>query len=126
MPSENMLLSSLPRERDRLSEFLDTVEVGFEEVLIEPNQRIDYIWFPNDAVLSTLHVLRNGASVEAGVIGLEGMVGLAVWLHQRCTPTRTLVQVPGTSVRMRTADFVLEVLETQSPLNILIARYIHG
>jgi len=127
MLPENMLLRSLPeRERDRLLEFMEHIEVELEDELIAPGEPIEFVYFPNDAVTSTLQLLRNGDTVESGLMGLEGMVGIQAWLHQRTTPTRTIVQVPGSALRMPIADFRREVMQTTSPLNVLIARYIHG
>lgn len=125
--AENMLLRSLPQhEQDRLRPFLENIESDLGEVLIEPNAPIEFVWFPHDMVTSTLQLLRDGQTVESGLMGLEGIVGLQIWLRQRTTPSRTLIQVPGTAKRMTSRDFIREVLNTDSPLNDLIAAYVHG
>jgi CRP-like cAMP-binding protein len=128
MPSENMLLASLPaKERKRLDPYLEPVELKEAQVLIEEDQPIQYVWFPHDAVTSTLQVLKNGDAVEAGLMGLEGMVGIQLWLRVPSTPSKTLVQVPGHGLRMGAKDFIKQVMNIpESPLNSLIARYIHG
>jgi len=124
----NLLLAHLPPpERSRLDPYLEAVELGMGELMIEEDQPIQYVWFPNDAVTSTLQLMSDGDAVEAGLMGLEGMVGIQLWLGVKTTPSRTLVQVPGTAMRMRSQDFVREVVNRpQSPLNGLIARYTHG
>jgi CRP-like cAMP-binding protein len=128
MPSENMLLASLPaRERKRLEPYLERVELKETQVLIEPDQPIQYVWFPYDAVTSTLQILKNGDAVEAGLMGLEGMVGIQLWLRVPSTPSQTLVQVPGYGLRMQAKHFIRQVMNVpESPLNPLIARYVHG
>ena len=126
-PILNLMLNTLePDERYRLSPFLTRVELQQDQVLIEPEQPIRYVWFPNDAVTSTLQMLTDGSSIESGLMGLEGMVGIQLWLRQRTTPQLTLIQVPGSGLRMDADVFVREVIQTGSPLNDLIASYTHG
>jgi CRP-like cAMP-binding protein len=124
---DNMLLAALPRaERKRLDNFLHRATVDQDKILISPNEPIQDMWFPIDAITSTLQTLQNGMSVESGLMGLEGVVGIQFWLHAETTPTRTVIQVPGTALRMSTKDFKREVMDTESPLNLLIAKYVHG
>ena len=127
MREENLLLASLPdAERERLSPYLQMRGLEFQEVLIEPNKEITQIFFPYDAVTSTIQEMSDGDAVETGLMGLEGFVGVQLWLHARTTPTRTLVQVPGRAHIMRAADFIRHVRDTDSPLNELCAKYVHA
>lgn len=98
---ENLLLASLPREeRERLDPFLEWAEVEVEEVLIEPDAPFRQVFFPFDAVTSTLQELGDGSTIETGLIGVEGMIGIQLWLRMPSTPTRTIVQVAGRGHRM--------------------------
>jgi CRP-like cAMP-binding protein len=125
---ENLLLASLPHEeRERLDPFLEWTEVEFEETLIEPNEPFTQVFFPFDAITSTLQEMSDGSSIETGLMGVEGMIGIQFWLRMPSTPTRTFVQVPGRGHRMKAADFLREVMERpESQLNTLVARYTHG
>jgi len=90
--AENLLLAALPKEeRKRLDPFLRWDEVELGEVWIEPNEPIRQILFPYDAVTSTIQVLQDGSSVETGLMGIEGVIGIQLWLRSRTTPTRTRV-----------------------------------
>lgn len=127
LTTRNLLLNALPEaEKNRLAPFLTTVELRQEQTLIAPDEPIRYVWFPNDAVTSTLQHLSDGSSIESGLMGLEGMVGLQFWLRQRTTPQLTVVQVQGTAERMETPVFEREVMRKTSPLNDLVASYTHG
>ena len=127
MREENLLLASLPAaERERLSPYLQQTVLDFQQVLIEPNKPITDIYFPYDAITSTIQEMSDGDSVETGLMGVEGFVGVQLWLHSTTTPTRTLVQVPGRAHTMRATDFIRHVRDTNSPLNELCARYSHG
>ena len=59
-------------------------------------------------------------------MGVEGFVGVQLWLHAPTTTTRTLVQVPGKAHRMHVSDFIRQVRDTDSPLNELCAKYTHA
>ena len=122
---DNLLLAALPaEERERLTPFLKWTATESEESLIEPEEPITQVFFPYDAVTSTVQEMENGTSVETGLAGVEGMVGIPLWLQMPSTPTRTFIQVPGHGYRMKATDFVREVRDrTASPLNPLLARY---
>lgn len=124
----NLLLGTLPRqEHERLQPFLKHVELKSSFVLIEPNEPIKHVYFPDTFVSSTLQALNNGDTVEAGLMGVEGLVGIQLWLRERSTPSRTIVQVPGEARRMSAEDFIREVRDNPpSALNTLIARYTHA
>lgn len=127
VPTRNLILNKLdPQERQRLNAFLTPVELRLDQVLIEPDRAIRYVWFPDDAISSTLQTLADGSSIESGLVGLEGMTGIQLWLRQRTTPQLNIIQVPGTALRMDADVFMREVIRTASPLNDLIAAYTHG
>lgn len=124
---ENLLLAALPREeRSRLGPFLEPVEVKLQQLIFAPNEPITHVYFPFDFVTSTVHEMRGGESVEVGLMGVEGLVGIPVWLRQRTTPTRAIVLVPGRGLRMPAALFLREVVHKASPLNDLAAAYAHA
>jgi hypothetical protein len=125
---ENLLLASLPqKERERLDPFLEWIEVELMHVFIEPDEPIQNVFFPYDAVTSTLQELRDGSTIETGLMGVEGMIGIQLWLGVPSTPTRTIVQVQGSGQLMSAKNFIREVMERpSSPLNPLVGRYTHA
>lgn len=126
-PPENLLLAALPEaERDRLDPFLERVEMPAGQPITEPDQPIENLYFPYDAVTSTTQEMSDGTSIETGLMGIEGLAGVQVWLGQRTTPAMTFVQVPGTGHRITTEDFIREVRDKPSPLNNLIRSYVHA
>ncbi|MFN2597902.1 MAG: Crp/Fnr family transcriptional regulator [Pyrinomonadaceae bacterium] len=125
---ENLLLASLPDgERERLEPFLKWTAVEFQQVLIEPDEPIKIILFPYDCITSTIQEMEDGSSVEVGLMGVVGMVGIQLWLRVPTTPTRTLIQVAGSGHMMSAKHFKSEVMDKpSSPLNTLVARYTHA
>lgn len=127
MRDENLLLAYLPdEERKRLAPFLREIKLEFQQLLIEPNQPITGMYFPYDAITSTVQDMTDGDSVETGLMGLEGFVGVQLWLRAPTTPTRTLVQVPGRAHFMHASDFVREIRDADSPMNDYCAKYAHA
>ena len=121
-----VLASLLVAERRRLQPLLERVEIESGKVVIEPDEPFVTSISPIDLVTSTLQELSNGSSVETGLVGMEGVVGIQYWLQQETTPSRTIVQIAGTALRMTAPDFKREVMEKPSPLNRLIAGYVHA
>ena len=122
----NLLIAALPdQERRRLEGFLEPVSLTLRESMLEPGEVIRYVYFPIDLVASTVHTMTDGSTVESAIVGLDGMVGIQAWLHQKVAVTATFVQVPGHALRMRIELFQKEVMgNPSSPLNGLIADYV--
>ena len=73
---ENQLLAALPSdEYRRLAPYLERVSLSFEQVLYEEGEPIEYVYFPHQAIVSLVSTMQDGSTVEAGIVGNEGMVG---------------------------------------------------
>jgi CRP-like cAMP-binding protein len=100
------------------------VELKLKQVLTEPELPISYIYFPINAVISVVQSMSDGSSVETGIIGCEGFVGIQAWLRQEMSSVRNFVQVPGKAVRLKRRVFMKEVVDYDTPLNNMIANYV--
>jgi hypothetical protein len=126
-PDENLLLAALPKsERQRLDPFLHRVDMEAGQAITNPGEPIENLFFPYDAVTSTDFEMSDGFTIETGLMGIEGLAGVQVWLRQNTTAATTFVQVSGRAHRIGTADFIREVRDRASPLNDLIAGYVHA
>jgi CRP-like cAMP-binding protein len=125
-PSTNLLLSALPsREYNRLLPHLDHVALPFRAVLHELGQPVSHVYFPTSGMLSLLLAREGrGASMEVGVVGREGVAGLSVFLGAESEPMRSIVQVPGESLRIR-ADMFRTLVGRDSKLHDLLLRYVN-
>jgi CRP-like cAMP-binding protein len=120
----NQLLGALSQEEyERLLPLLETVYLPLKQTLYEVNEPIQYVYFPQTAVISLLTVMDNGDAVEFGTVGNEGMVGIPVLLETDQVPSRAFSQIPGLASRMRTDVFKREV-PPGSQLYSLLQRYI--
>jgi CRP-like cAMP-binding protein len=122
-PTQNKLLSALPRkEYERLVPHLEFVSLPFKRVLYEPNQLIDYVYFPNSGVISMMTITEDGETVEAATTGNEGMVGLPILLGVERVPLQVIAQIAGDALRMRSEIFKREVTP-DCLLHQLLLRY---
>jgi CRP-like cAMP-binding protein len=104
--SENQLLAALPtEERERILPHLGRVPLTLGDVVYEADERIRHVYFPTSGVVSLLCITDDGASIEAGTIGMEGMAGMPVFLGGDASPNRAVVQVAGEALRMKSEEF---------------------
>ncbi|MDQ6932411.1 MAG: Crp/Fnr family transcriptional regulator [Candidatus Eremiobacteraeota bacterium] len=91
-------------------------------VIYEVDERLQYVYFPLDSVMSMLSVMENGSAVEVGSVGREGMAGVQMVLGSDQIPGRGICQVPGRAVRMPGKRFT-ELFVNNLTFRILLQRY---
>jgi CRP-like cAMP-binding protein len=124
-PKTNRLLASLPEsELEALLPHFETVSLAHGDHVIIPDVPIEHIYFPLNALLSLVTTMEDGASVESGVIGREGMSGIPVLLNAEQTTMPTFAQVPGVALKMK-AEVIKEAYEKRGALHMLLNRYMH-
>ena len=125
-PAVNRLLETLPKkEYARLLPKLKTVNLVLGEVLYEPGAVIKYVYFPNDSIISLISELSETSWLEVGMVGNEGMAGLAVFMGVNSSSTQALVQGAGTAMRMSSAAARTEA-NRLGDLHHLLHRYSHS
>ncbi|MEO8809892.1 MAG: Crp/Fnr family transcriptional regulator [Rhodanobacter sp.] len=90
------------------------------EVLYEAGQAQPWVYFPCGAVVSLLHVIENGSSIELAMVGNEGMVGMANLLSGGAALDRAMVQSGGAAVRMRADAIRKEFMRGSSMQHVLL------
>ncbi len=92
-PDQNRLLDALPpAERQRIFPHLRLVTLPLGAVLYESGDTQRYIYFPVDAIVSLLYVLKDGASAEIAVVGKDGAIGVALFMGGATTTNRAIVR----------------------------------
>ena len=79
-----------------------------------PGEKLREVYFPEGSLVSLLVAVEPGSYVEVGMVGGEGMVGLAVALGADSAPMRALVQHPG--LALRTSVALLQAELGRSPV----------
>ncbi|MEO7658537.1 MAG: Crp/Fnr family transcriptional regulator [Pyrinomonadaceae bacterium] len=106
---KNYLLASLPKvEFERVLSKLEPSPLKLGKVLYESGSRMDYVYFPTTSIVSLLYVMENGSTAEIGVVGNDGIVGIALFMGGDTTPNRAVVQAAGEAFKMKAKDLKAE------------------
>jgi CRP-like cAMP-binding protein len=119
-----ILLSLSPEECKRLSSTLEFVRVKIHQVIHEMGETIKSGYFVNTGVMSILAVQPDGKSVEIGLIGNEGFVGLPLLVGYRSSPSRVVVQADGAAYRCD-SEKLKQILAECPELEQQLHRYAH-
>jgi CRP-like cAMP-binding protein len=126
LPVPNKLLAALPvPEYQHLLAGLEQVTLIFGESLYAPGTPIQYIYFPINCIVSLLTTVEGRRTLEIGLVGHEGMIGIPLALGIGVSHLRALVQGPGTAMRMEAGPFCAELLHSM-PLQRVLNRYTHA
>jgi len=119
----NRLLDALPsRERPRLLDRFESVDLDFGQCLLQPGDRINDVYFPRGSYISLILPQKHGASLEVGLVGNEGMWSVDVSLGADTSQLRAVVQGAGSALRMK-ANLFRQELDASAALRGLIGRY---
>jgi CRP-like cAMP-binding protein len=120
-PLNNKLLAALPRDQfDFLAPHLTTVSLPQGDVLAEPSDEFDHIYFPESGMLSLLAVLRDGKAIETATVGREGVVGAMAGLGLYRSLVRVVVQLPMTISRIPASQFRKVTAQSEAVRNMCI------
>jgi CRP-like cAMP-binding protein len=98
------------------------VDLSLHDLLQEAGQPIEHCYFPNTAMGSILNVMDDGHSVEVGLAGWEGFIGLPVIAGLRSSASRVVTQAQGTAFRI-TADDMRDAIRKCPQLIVSMLRY---
>jgi len=122
----NRVLAKIPRKAyQRLLPGLEPVVLRFGEVLYEAGDKMRYVYFPIDCLISLLTAVDKRRTLEVGMVGNEGMVGTPYILGIDVSAVRALVQGGGTAMRMTSARFRSE-FKQNLPLQHALYRYTYA
>ena len=120
---ENRLLTALPEKvHARLRPALEPVAFALGDVVYDTGGRMAHIYFPTTAVVSLIYTMENGATAEMGLVGNEGVVGIALFMGGETTPNQAVTQVAGGAFRMR-AQVLLDEFRCGGPFQLALLRY---
>ncbi len=123
-PYRNRVLAALPStEVNRLRPHLSPVTLEQEETLLDG--AAPYAYFLEDGIASVVVTLKNGNTVEVGIIGMEGVVGLPILLGSAGAPGRTFIQIAGSGLRIK-ADILKQEFERPGQLRRVLQKYMQA
>ncbi len=122
-PIRNGILAALlAAQYKHLLPRLEHVALKRGEVVYRADQEIEQVYFPEEAVVAMVDTTDDRRTVEVGIIGREGIVGINIFLGGVHTPDKAIVQLPGGAFRMKSKDLRRE-MRFGSPLQQLLLSY---
>ena len=122
----NRILAALQKQEiAALESHLVAVDFAQGDTLLNPGQSAEFAYFMEAGLTSLIVVMETGMSVEVGVVGREGFVGLPIVLGTSSMPTRTFIQIPGSGFRLK-AGILRAELERSETLRQKTNRYIQA
>ena len=121
----NRLLTALtPEEFWLLQPHLEPVPLELRQWVIEAEQPIQHVYFPENSIISILADTTEGR-IEVGLVGPEGMAGVPVVLGIDQSPYGCMVQAAGQALRITAQDLRAAIRHSPS-LHAGLLRYAHA
>ncbi|MEI9431788.1 Crp/Fnr family transcriptional regulator [Mesorhizobium sp. Cs1299R1N3] len=122
----NHILKTLaPADFALVQASLHRVILGVKTQLVSVNAPIKSVYFPEAGVASVVATMVSGHQSEVGVIGREGMTGLALALGQDRSPNQTFIQIASNGWCLA-APMLRAALAESSTLRDTVLRYAHS
>jgi len=119
----NRLLAKLePADLALLAENFTSVTLERRYPLELPNRKIEHVYFIEHGIASVVAAGDSGREIEVGLIGCEGLSGLAVILGNDRSPHSTYMQVGGSGQRISLQAFC-DVMDRSAELRAILLRY---
>jgi CRP-like cAMP-binding protein len=126
VPKTNDLLGNLTKkEYQRILPFMEETPLKLGETVYQVGELISDVYFPNSGIVSLLAGDPGRFTLEVGLVGKEGMVGLAVFMGVGTSRNHAVVQGEGVALRMKSATLRKEC-NNGSPLANVMRRYTHS
>ncbi len=126
LPYKNSLLIGLsPEVIEQLRPHLVRVDLPRDKILHYSGQPVETVYFLEDGVCSIVATMENGMTVEAGIIGREGFVGIPVVLGTGQSLNQSVMQIPGYGFQIK-AKILAENFEASDSLRLTLLRAVQG
>jgi CRP-like cAMP-binding protein len=117
-----ILLSISDGDYNALRPNLEYVSLPNHLVLHEAGGKLDFAYFPNRGLISLVVVMKDGKTVEAGVVGNEGFTATPAAVGLSRSPLQAVVQVTGDGFRIKVGA-LQNTLESAPHLHLILGRY---
>lgn len=120
VPIENGLLDALPSStRKRMFAACESIELLPSAILHEAGDRLRHVYFPTAGFISMMTPAETCASIEVGMVGREGMVGIPLLMGVAASSLHYIVHGAGGALRITAACFRGELERSRALRNRL-------
>jgi CRP-like cAMP-binding protein len=124
--SHNQFLSALSAEAQALLTSRGTVvSLPNKTVLFQADERPEYVYFLTSGVASFVSGMKDGAGVEVGMCGREGVVGAVQTMGSRAGPVQAIMQLGGAGLKVPAGE-LRKALRTSEEVRGHLLEYVQG
>ncbi|HXA78045.1 MAG TPA: Crp/Fnr family transcriptional regulator [Candidatus Acidoferrales bacterium] len=120
-----LLLAASDEEFQLIRPYLEFINLPHHLSLHQPHRTVRFAHFPNEGLISLVVELKDGKSVEAGLLGKDGASGIPAVLGLSRSPLREVVQIAGSGFRVRISTLI-EILHSIPETQVILSRYAAG
>ena len=91
-PRNRLFLALPPRHLKRLTPDLEHIVCEREQILMDADESLEFVFFPESGVISVVAVYEDGNTIEMATIGREGCSGVQAIFGAKLSSVRLLVQ----------------------------------
>ncbi len=124
--SQNLLLRellSIPDTANYLLPHLRIVPFSVNQVLYEQGDKIDFVYFPLNSVVSGLAIMEDGTTMETSMVGGEGLVGISAILGSGVSRQWFWVSIGGNAVQLEAKILDRLFVQNEAALKALLKCY---
>ncbi len=120
--TDNFILKTLPKRLfEVLRPHLRRVYVNKEQFLFQQDDELEYVYFPETAVISEFHILDDGRMVEVSITGRESAIGIATLYQADHISNCVQVTQAGNVLKIESA-----ILRKMAKLHPELAMLLHS
>lgn len=124
--TNNELLLSMPKDIFcQLQPEMRAVSFERGQAIYDAGDPFDFVYFPNTLVASRLAIMEDGAMIEVGVVGREGLLGVAALMGANSANNMTVAETAGGAIRMRT-KVLRDAFRHNFKLQTIMLGYYHN
>ena len=122
--SSNRLLTMMSTDDlALLTPHLSQVALDVRTFVEQPNKPIPWMYFMENGVTSVVAISGHERSIEAGLVGREGVTGAMVILGDDRSPNQSYIQIAGGAQRIG-VDEIRGAMDASASLTKLLLRYV--
>ena len=116
-------LLSIPGVTNYLLPELKIVRLSVNQVLYEQGDKIDYVYFPLDSVLSGLAIMEDGTTLETAMVGRDGLVGVSAILGTGRSRQWIWTTISGNAIQLDAKLLDKLFVQNEDALRVLLQCY---
>ena len=120
---KNKMLASLAASQiERIATHLSPRVFKRGQTLYNAGQRVDTIYFLENGICSIVVTMADGSSIETGIIGRDGFVGLPAVLGTGQSLGRSFIQIAGSGYAIEARTLLEEAQDVTGNLRLCLQR----